>query len=46
MHQQRHYPGRPSGTALDNPDFAALARAHGRYGATVTRTEDFPAALA
>jgi acetolactate synthase-1/2/3 large subunit len=46
MHQQRHYPGRPSGTALDNPDFAALARAHGGYGATVTRTEDFPAALA
>ena len=27
MHQERHYPGRVSGTALANPDFAALARA-------------------
>jgi acetolactate synthase-1/2/3 large subunit len=46
MHQQRAYPGRPSGTALANPDFAALARAHGGHGATVERDEDFPAALA
>ena len=46
MHQQRRYPGRPSGTALSNPDFAALARAHGGHGATVTRDADFPAALA
>ncbi|WP_027135623.1 thiamine pyrophosphate-binding protein [Geminicoccus roseus] len=46
MHQQRNYPGRPSGTALVNPDFAALARAHGGFGATVERDEDFPAAFA
>ena len=41
MHQERHYPGRVSGTALANPDFAALARAYGGFGATVERTEDF-----
>lgn len=46
MHQQRHYPGRPSGTALGNPDFAALARASGGFGATVERDEDFAPALA
>lgn len=45
MHQERHYPGRVSGTDLVNPDFAALARAYGGYGETVTRSEDFPAAL-
>jgi acetolactate synthase-1/2/3 large subunit len=43
MHQERHYPGRVSGTDLVNPDFAALARAYGAYGATVERTDDFPA---
>ena len=37
MHQHRTYPGRPTGTALRNPDFAALARAHGGFGATVER---------
>ena len=26
-HQERRFPGRPSGTALENPDFAALAHA-------------------
>ncbi|WP_323765774.1 thiamine pyrophosphate-binding protein [Marinovum sp.] len=41
MHQQRHYPGRPSGTRLTNPDFAALARAYGGFGATVSATEAF-----
>ncbi|WP_118138234.1 thiamine pyrophosphate-binding protein [Oceanicella sp. SM1341] len=46
MHQQRNYPGRPSGTAMRNPDFAALARAYGGFGATVTRDADFPAAFA
>ena len=45
MHQERHYPGRISGTALHNPDFAALARAYGAYGEAVTRTEDFEAAF-
>jgi acetolactate synthase I/II/III large subunit len=46
MHQEREYPGRVSGTALRNPDFAAYARAFGGYGERVERTEDFPAALA
>jgi len=45
MHQERHYPGRPSGTDLVNPDFAALARAYGGHGETVTDQADFPAAF-
>jgi acetolactate synthase-1/2/3 large subunit len=45
MHQERHYPGRVSGTNLVNPDFAALARAHGGHGERVERTEDFAPAL-
>ncbi|WP_420394580.1 thiamine pyrophosphate-binding protein [Acuticoccus sp.] len=35
MHQERHYPGRPSGTQLKNPDFARWAEAYGGFGATV-----------
>jgi len=46
MHQARDFPGRQSGTALTNPDFAAFARSFGAHGATVERTEDFPAAFA
>lgn len=47
MHQEREYPGRVSGTDLKNPDFAAMARAFGGFGATVEKTEDFaPAFLA
>lgn len=45
MHQEREYPGRVSGTALANPDFAALARAYGGWAETVARTEDFAPAL-
>ena len=45
MHQERHYPGRVSGTDLVNPDFAAYARAFGAAGFTVERTEDFEAAF-
>ena len=45
MHQERHYPGRVSGTDLVNPDFAALAQAFGAYGVTVERTKDFAAAF-
>jgi acetolactate synthase-1/2/3 large subunit len=45
MHQERHFPGRPHGTALTNPDFAALARAYGAHGEAVSRDADFPAAL-
>lgn len=45
MHQEKTYPGRVSGTELHNPDFAALARAYGLHGETVTRTEEFAAAF-
>ncbi len=45
MHQERHYPGRVSGTDLANPDFAALARAHGAHAETVERDEEVAAAL-
>lgn len=41
LHQQRRYPGRPSGTSMMNPDFAALARAYGAFGAVVERDADF-----
>ncbi|HKX64323.1 MAG TPA: thiamine pyrophosphate-binding protein [Rhizomicrobium sp.] len=47
MHQEREYPGRVSGTDLVNPDFAAMARSFGGFGAIVEKTADFaPAFLA
>lgn len=45
MHQARDFPGRPSATALTNPDFAALARSHGFHGETVEVTDAFAPAL-
>jgi len=45
MHQEKHYPRRISGTALENPDFPAMAAAYGFHGERVERTEDFAAAL-
>jgi acetolactate synthase-1/2/3 large subunit len=45
MHQERRFPGRVVGTALKNPDFAALAAAYGGFGATVARTEEFAPAF-
>jgi acetolactate synthase-1/2/3 large subunit len=45
MHQEREYPGRVSGTALTNPDFAALAHAYGLHGETCERTADFASAF-
>lgn len=44
-HQETHYPGRPSGTHLTNPDFAALGRAYGLHGETVRTTEEFGPAI-
>lgn len=44
-HQERHYPGRPIATALDNPDFAALARACGAFAAVVRQTDEFQPAF-
>ncbi|WBU62834.1 thiamine pyrophosphate-binding protein [Paracoccus aerodenitrificans] len=46
MHQERHYPGRVSGTSLFSPDFAAIAWAYGGHGETVSDGADFPAAFA
>lgn len=45
-HQERNYPGRVSGTTMENPDFTMLARAYGYHAERVVRTEDFPAAFA
>ncbi|HEX4272411.1 MAG TPA: thiamine pyrophosphate-dependent enzyme, partial [Rhizomicrobium sp.] len=45
MHQEREYPGRVSGTDLVNPDFAAMARAFGGFGARVEKTADFAPAF-
>ncbi len=45
MHQERRYPGRTIATDLQNPDFAAFAKAFGAHGETVERTDDFPAAF-
>ncbi|NYT43660.1 thiamine pyrophosphate-binding protein [Alcaligenaceae bacterium] len=41
MHQERHYPARPSATALRNPDFAAYAQAFGGHGERIESTEQF-----
>ncbi len=46
MHQERAYPGRPSGTGLRNPDFAAWAESYGAFGVRVTSDDAFPDALA
>jgi acetolactate synthase-1/2/3 large subunit len=45
MHQEREYPQHVAGTALNNPDFAALARAYGYAGVTIRRSADFEAEL-
>lgn len=45
MHQEKHYPGRISATHLQNPDFAAYARAFGGHGERVESTDQFAAAF-
>lgn len=45
MHQEREYPGRVSGTWLQNPSFAPLAEAYGFHGEIVTDDLEFPAAF-
>jgi acetolactate synthase-1/2/3 large subunit len=45
MHQERHFPGRVSGTDLHSPDFAALAVAFGCRGELLERTDQVAAAL-
>lgn len=45
MHQEREYPRRVWGTAIENPDFAALARSYGGHGEVVEDTDAFMPAL-
>ena len=45
MHQEREYPNRGTGTALRNPDFAALAQAYGYVGVKISKTAQFEAQL-
>ena len=45
MHQEREYPRHVSGSHLNNPDFAALARAYGYAGVRITRSAEFEAEL-
>jgi len=45
MHQEREYPMRISATELENPDFAALARAYGGWAEAVQTTDAFAPAL-
>ena len=44
-HQERTYPGRVSGTTMENPDFTMLARAYRYHAERVERTADFAAAF-
>ncbi|GAB3680374.1 thiamine pyrophosphate-dependent enzyme [Salinisphaera aquimarina] len=44
-HQEKHYPGRVSGTQLHNPDFAALMAAFGGHGETVSASDQAAGAV-
>jgi acetolactate synthase-1/2/3 large subunit len=45
-HQERHYPGRVSGTGLVNPDFSAWARSFGAQAVTIGPGDDIDAKVA
>jgi len=45
MHQEREFPTHVSGSQLQNPDFAALAKAYGYAGVKVWETSEFEPAL-
>ena len=45
MHQEKHFPQHVYGTALHNPDFAALAQAFGAHGLRVDTAEGLVAAV-
>ncbi len=45
MHQERDYPGRISGTNLQNPNFVEVAKAYGLEGVAVSSADDFPSAF-
>jgi acetolactate synthase-1/2/3 large subunit len=44
-HQERNFPGRVSGTTLENPDFVELARAYNFHAERVETTPDFAPAF-
>lgn len=41
LHQERRHPDRVIATDLDNPDYAAVAKASGAFGETIESTEEF-----
>ncbi len=45
QHQERSFPGRVVATDLANPDFAALARAHGALGLSCREERDIETTL-
>jgi acetolactate synthase-1/2/3 large subunit len=45
MHQERKFPGRVSGTALQGPEYQTLGRAFGAYAERVETTACFAAAF-
>jgi acetolactate synthase I/II/III large subunit len=45
-HQEKHFPGRISGTKLTNPDFAAWARSFGVHALTIKMGDDVAAKVA
>ena len=45
MHQERRFPGRVSGTKIENPDFVALARAYGFHAERIDETGAFEEAF-
>lgn len=45
MHQEKRQPRRVHGTSLINPDFAAIARAHGCHAIQVRRNEETDSAI-
>lgn len=44
-HQEKHYPGRVSGTTMENPNFVTLAQSYGFHSERVETTEQFEAAF-
>ena len=46
QHQEREYPGRPSATALANPDFVMMTQSYGGWAKRAETTAQFASALA
>lgn len=45
MHQEKRYPARVSGTGIQNPNFADIAKAYGAFGEVVEAPGSFAAAF-